>query len=193
MMAVIFDIDHETRTGVNVCNADTAGWVKKYPDTFIGFGSIDPWKGNAAVDEVQRCVDLGLRGMKFQQTIQAFDAANSRFFPICEACSRLRLPVIFHTGTTAIGASTPGGRGLLLEYYRPIPHIDEIAARYPELLIIAHPAWPWHDDQLAVVRHKGNAFMDLSGWSLAFASPPPIRSRTCRLRRRDQPDSSWHE
>lgn len=166
MMAVIFDVDHETRTGVKISNADTAGWVKKYPDTFIGFGSVDPWKGNVAVDEVKRCVEMGLRGMKFQQATQAFCPTNSRFFPIYEACNRLNLPVIFHGGTTAIHAGMPGGGGLLLEYCKPIPYIDEIAARYPELrIIIAHPAWPWHDDQLAVMRHKGNVYMDLSGWA----------------------------
>ena len=45
MMAVIFDVDHETRTGVKSENADTAAWVKKYPKTFMGFGSVDPWEG----------------------------------------------------------------------------------------------------------------------------------------------------
>ncbi|MBI4290997.1 MAG: amidohydrolase [Betaproteobacteria bacterium] len=166
MMAVIFDVDSETTTGVKISNAETAGWVKKYPDTFIGFGSVDPWKGPSAVEEVKRCADMGLRGMKFQQATQAFCPTNPRFFPIYETCSRLNLPVIFHGGTTAISAGTPGGRGLVLEYCKPIPYIDDIAARYPELrIIIAHPAWPWHDDQLAVMRHKGNVYMDLSGWA----------------------------
>lgn len=166
MMAVIFDVDSETTTGVKISNAETAGWVKKYPDTFIGFGSVDPWKGPSAVQEVMRCADMGLRGMKFQQATQAFCPTNTRFFPIYETCNRLNLPVIFHGGTTAISAGTPGGRGLVLEYCKPIPYIDEIAARYPELrIIIAHPAWPWHDDQLAVMRHKGNVYMDLSGWA----------------------------
>ena len=166
MMAVIFDVDHETRTGVKIANAETAGWVRKYPDTFVGFGSVDPWKGKAAVDEVKRCADMGLRGMKFQQATQAFCPTNPRFFPIWEACDSLKLPIIFHGGTTAIHAGQPGGGGLVLEYCKPIPYIDEIAARYPELrIIIAHPAWPWHDDQLAVMRHKGNVYMDLSGWA----------------------------
>jgi predicted TIM-barrel fold metal-dependent hydrolase len=166
MMAVIFDVDQETRTGLKISNAETAGWVKKYPKTFIGYGSVDPWKGKAAVDEVGRCAEMGLRGMKFQQATQAFEPSNKRFLPIYEACVRLNLPVIFHTGTTAISAGTPGGGGLLLEYCRPIPYIDRIAAWYPELrIIMAHPAWPWHDDQIAVLRHKGNVYMDLSGWA----------------------------
>lgn len=166
MMAVIFDVDSETRTGIKISNADTAAWAKKYPDTLIGFGSVDPWKGRVAVDEVRRCAESGLRGMKFQQATQAFCPTDPRFFPIYEACLALDLPVLFHTGTTAIGAGEPGGRGLHLEYCRPIPYIDDLAARYPELrIIMAHPAWPWHDEQLAVVRHKANVYMDLSGWA----------------------------
>ncbi len=166
MMAVIFDVDHETTTKVKISNEETAGWMKKYPKTFIGFGSVDPWKGPLAVEGVKRCADMGLRGMKFQQATQAFCPTNPRFFQIYEACARLNLPVIFHGGTTAISAGTPGGRGLLIEYCRPVPYIDEIAARYPELrIIIAHPAWPWHDEQLAVMRHKANVYMDLSGWA----------------------------
>ena len=141
--------------------------MQKYPKTFIGYGSVDPWKGKVAVDEVRRCADMGLRGMKFQQATQAISTRpNSRFFPIYEACVRLKLPVIFHTGTTAICAGTPGGGGLLLEYCRPIPYIDELRPGIPELrIIMAHPAWPWHDEQLAVMRHKGNVYMDLSGWA----------------------------
>lgn len=177
MMAVIFDVDSETRTGVRIDNAETAGWVRKYPEVFIGFGSVDPWKGASAVKEVQRCADLGLRGMKFQQATQAFCPTHSRFFPIYEACERLNLAVIFHTGTTAIGAGTPGGRGLTLEYCRPIPYIDELAARYPELrIIMAHPAWPWHEDQMAVLRHKGNVYMDLSGWAPKYFPPSVIHN-----------------
>lgn len=176
MMAVIFDVDTETRTGVRIDNGDTAAWVRKYPDTFIGFGSVDPWKGHVAVTEVERCAGMGLRGMKFQQANQAFCPSNPRFFPIYEACIRFNLPVIFHTGTTAIGGGTPGGLGLTLDHCRPIPYIDDIAARYPELrIIMAHPAWPWHDEQLAVLRHKGNTYMDLSGWAPKYFPPSVVQ------------------
>jgi predicted TIM-barrel fold metal-dependent hydrolase len=166
MMSVIFDVDGETQSGLKIDNAETAGWMKKYPDTFIGFGSVDPWKGKIAVNEVQRCADMGLRGMKFQQAAQGFNPNDERFFPIYEAIIRLNLPVIFHTGTTAVAAGSPGGKGITLEYCKPIPYIDNLAAWYPEMrIIMAHPSWPWHDDQLAVLRHKGNTYMDLSGWA----------------------------
>ncbi len=182
MMAVIFDVDQETRTGLKISNEEIAGWVKKYPKTFIGYGSVDPWKGNRAAQEVQRCADMGLRGMKFQQAVQGFAPNNPRFFPIYEACVRLSLPVIFHGGTTAIHAGTPGGGGLLLEYCRPIPYIDEIAARYPDMrIILAHPAWPWHDEQLAVMRHKANVYMDLSGWAPKYFPPSIIQNANTLL------------
>jgi predicted TIM-barrel fold metal-dependent hydrolase len=166
MMAVIFDVDGETRSGVKMDNGETAAWMKKYPDTFIGFGSVDPWKGKIAENEVKRCADMGLRGMKFQQAAQGFNPNDERFFPIYETIVRLNLPVIFHTGTTAVAAGSPGGKGITLEYCKPIPYIDNLAAWYPEMrIIMAHPSWPWHDDQLAVLRHKGNTYMDLSGWA----------------------------
>ncbi len=174
LMAVIFDVDDETQSGLRISNEEVAGWVRKYPEVFIGFGSVDPWKGKRAVDEVRRCADLGLRGIKFQQIIQAFRPDDPRFFPIYEACVDRGLAVLFHTGTTAIGVGRPGGMGLRLDYGRPI-YVDEVAARYPELrIILAHPAWPWHEEQLAIVRHKGNVYMDLSGWAPKYFPPSVV-------------------
>lgn len=165
-IAVVFDIDDETRSGLKVSNAELAEWVKKHADVFIGFGSVDPWKGRSAITEAERCADLGLRGMKFHPSVQDFAPNDPRFFPLWEACARLGLAVLFHTGTTMAAAGQPGGGGVRLDYGRPIPYLDDIAARFPDLrIIMAHPAWPWHEEQLAVLRHKPNVFMDLSGWA----------------------------
>ena len=59
----------------------------------------------------------------------------------------------------------PGGHGICLKYTRPI-YIDDVAADFPELTIIMiHPAWPWYEEQIAVLIHKGNVYADLSGWA----------------------------
>ncbi|WP_038037307.1 amidohydrolase family protein [Thermorudis peleae] len=175
-MAVIFDIDDETRTGLRASNDEIAGWVKKYPDVFIGFGTVDPWKGVQALREVEHCAALGLKGIKFHPAVQDFAPNDPRFFSLWETCTRLGLAVLFHTGTTMAGAGQPGGGGLRLEYGRPIPYIDDIAARFPELrIIMAHPAWPWHEEQLAVLRHKPNVYMDLSGWAPKYIPPSVIQ------------------
>lgn len=168
MMAVIFGVDSESNTGMpRVSNEKVAEAVRKYPDIFIGFGSVDPWKGKFAVKEVERCVkELGLKGMKFQQITMGFYPNQRRFYPIWEKCAELKVPVIFHMGTTGMGAGAPGGMGLHLKYARPIPYLDDVAADFPELTIIgAHPAWPWQEEMLAIARHKANVYIDLSGWS----------------------------
>jgi len=70
-----------------------------------------------------------------------------------------------------VGARTPGGGGYKLKYARPL-HIDDVAAEFPDLTIImAHPAVPWQEEQLAVVLHKGNVYMDLSGCALKYLRP----------------------
>lgn len=166
MMAVIFDVDYESAAGLRSSNDEIAAALARHPDVFIGFGTVDPWKGEAAVREIRRCVtELGLKGMKFQQITQKFDPSDRRFYPLYETIAALGVPVVFHMGTTAIGANSPGGRGYRLKYGRPIL-IDDVAADFPELTIIgAHPGWPWHDELLAIARHKGNVHIDLSGWA----------------------------
>ncbi|MBZ0286914.1 MAG: amidohydrolase family protein, partial [Anaerolineae bacterium] len=50
--------------------------------------------------------------------------------------------------------------------------LDDVAADFPDLTIImAHPAVPWQEEQLSVVLHKGNVYMDLSGWSPKYFRP----------------------
>ena len=93
--------------------------------------------------------------------------------------------VLIHSGYAAAGAGTPGGGGFKLKYARPIPYIDDLAADHPGLTIImAHPAWPWVDEQVAVALHKPNVYIDLSGWA-PLTSPgnsSARRTHACRTR-----------
>lgn len=166
MMAVAFDVDTETATGERMSNDEVAELVRRAEGRFIGFASVDPWKGRAAIRELERCCDLGLRGLKVQPITQAFAPNDRQFYPLWDACQSLGLPILVHTGTTGIGAGAPGGRGLRLGYGRPVPALDDMAADFPDLTIVAaHFAWPWHLELLAVARHKGNVYIDLSGWA----------------------------
>jgi uncharacterized protein len=166
LMAVVFDVDTETTSAERMRNDEIAELVTRSEGRFIGFASVDPWKGRAAVRELERCQQLGLRGLKVQPITQQFWLNDQRFYPLWEACRSLGMPLMVHTGTTGIGAGSPGGRGLHLRYGQPVPALDDIAADFPDLtLIAAHFAWPWHLDLLAVARHKGNVYVDLSGWA----------------------------
>jgi len=166
MLAVVFDVDTETRSGERMRNEEIAELVARSRGALLGFASVDPWKGRAAVGELERCHALGLRGLKVQPITQELWLNDQRFYPLWEACQSLGMPLMVHTGTTGIGAGSPGGRGLHLRYGRPVPALDDVAADFPELtLIAAHFAWPWHLELLAVARHKGNVYVDLSGWA----------------------------
>ena len=124
-------------------------------------------------------------GIKFQATAQAFFPDDHRFYPLYDLCQSLGKAVQFHSGTTGFGAGTPGGMGLKLKYCRPIPHLDDVAADFPGLTIIAcHPSWPWQDEMIAVCLHKANVSMEMSGWSPKYFSDALKREIRGRLQDR---------
>ena len=169
LKALIIGWDTQAESGYETSdtNDEVAKLLKKFPDVFIGgWAMIDPWKGKAAVKELERCVkELGLMGLKFHPTAQGFFPDDRRFYPLYEKCVELNVPVSFHTGFTGLGAGMPGGHGYRLQYTKPIPHIDNVAAGFPELTIImVHPAWPWIEEQIAILLHKENVYADLCGW-----------------------------
>jgi predicted TIM-barrel fold metal-dependent hydrolase len=182
IVGVLLAWDAETTTGLPpLTNDEIAGIVAEHPGRFIGFASVDPWKGKRAVEEIERAVtELGLRGAKFHPGIQAFYPNDPRFSDLFRKIRDLGVPALFHTGTNGLGAGVPGGMGVRLDYTRPI-YLDHLAADFPELTIIgAHPAWPWHEEMLAVIGHKANVFMDLSGWSPRYV--PEIVMNEARKR-----------
>jgi len=185
---VLVGWDAEANTGHSrVSNDYLAGLVRRFPQAFLGaFGCVDPWKGQMALREIEHCVrDLGMLGIKFQQAAQAFYPNNRRFYPIWDLCASLGAVVQFHTGTTGLGAGLPGGMGTHLKYTRAIPYIDDVAADFPKLRIICcHPSWPWQEDTLAVVLHKANVFIELSGWSPKYF--PESLKREIRGRLQDR-------
>ncbi len=77
----------------------------------------------------------------------------------------------------------PGGAGMTLEQACPIPWADEVAASFPGLnIVLAHPAWPWVEHQIAVALHKPNVFIDLSGWLPPYIPEGLMREANTRLR-----------
>ena len=186
-MAVIFSVDAETETGdLPDPNDYVAETVAAYPDVLMGFASVDPRKGATAVIELDRAVtDLGLRGLKLHPIHQAFFPDDPAFTPLFSKAEDLGIPVLMHSGYAAAGANTPGGGGFELAYSRPIPHVDSLAARHPGLTIImAHPAWPWIQEQVAVALHKPNVFIDLSGWAPKYIPKELITEAGGRLRKK---------
>jgi uncharacterized protein len=182
VMAVLLAWDAETATGrPRVPNELVAQACRDHPEAFVGFGSVDPLKGARAVEEVDRIGELGLKGVKLHPSLQAFAPDDEKHWPLYERCEELGLAVLFHTGTSGIGAGQPGGQGIRLDYARPI-RLDAVAAAFPNLNVIAaHFGYPWHLELLAIALHKTNVYIDISGWAPKYMPPEVVRDLKGRL------------
>ena len=180
--AVLLAWDAETATGrPRVPNETVAAACREFPDVFTGLGSVDPHKGEVAVTEVANIAALGLRGVKFHPSLQAFAPDDPAYWPVFAACERHGLLTLFHTGTSGIGAGQPGGQGIRLDYARPI-RLDAVAAAHPALTVVAaHFGWPWHLELVAMALHKTNVYLDISGWSPKRIPAELIRELRGRL------------
>jgi predicted TIM-barrel fold metal-dependent hydrolase len=181
VLAVLLAWDAETATGrPRVPNETIAAACREYPDAFTGLGSVDPHK-SSAVDEVAHIAALGLRGVKFHPSLQAFAPDDAKYWPVFAACERHGLLALFHTGTSGIGARQPGGQGIRIDYAHPLK-LDAVAAAHPELTVVAaHFGWPWQMDLIAVALHKTNVYIDISGWSPKRIPPEVVRELKGRL------------
>src|SRR5262249_56217783 len=102
-------------------------------------GGGDRVRGEAAVAEVANIAALGLRGVKFHPSLQAFAPDDESYWPVFAACERHGLLALFHTGTSGIGARQPGGQGIGLDYARPI-RLDPLPPPHPRLSPVARPS-----------------------------------------------------
>jgi predicted TIM-barrel fold metal-dependent hydrolase len=109
--------------------------------------------------------EYGVRGFKFHPSLQGFYPNDRKAYVLYEAIAEAKLPALFHSGQTGVGARVRGGMGVRLKYSNPL-FLDDVAVDFPDMpIIIAHPSFPWQDEALAVATHKPNVYIDLSGWS----------------------------
>jgi predicted TIM-barrel fold metal-dependent hydrolase len=162
---VLLGWDAETNTGNPPVPNDYVAEVRdEYEDFFVGFASVDPLKDDCVAEAERAIEDLDLSGFKFQQIAQGFDPSDPEHEELFATIEDLGVPVVFHGGNSTLGAGAPGGRGLKIKYGNPML-IDDVAAEHPDLqILLAHPAFPWEKEQLAICQQKGNVYMDLSGW-----------------------------
>ena len=184
--AVVFTVDAPAGTGhPPISSEEIAGQAAEHADVLIPFASVDPHAGKAAVSRARRLVTgHGARGFKFHPSLQAFEPNDPSYYPLYEALQELRVPALFHTGQTGIGAGLPGGRGIKLRYSAPML-LDDVAADFPELtIVLAHPSVPWQDEAISIATHKANVYIDLSGWSPKYFPPQLVRAANTLLKRK---------
>ncbi|MBM3800968.1 MAG: amidohydrolase [Acidimicrobiia bacterium] len=132
-----------------------AEYAAAHPGKIIGFMSVDP-NNPDALRQMQRGVDLGLRGIKMSPVYQHYDPNGELAQRVHGAAQEMRLPILTHAAFHCI-ANTP------MEWANPL-HYDRVARDFPNLkIILAHVGLPWFTDAMVVIRKHPNVFADISG------------------------------
>ena len=122
-----------THAGCVARNDQALQLIRRWPERIIAFAMIQPQAGQAALDELARCLDGGMCGVgELGPYGQGYRLDDPAFLRLAEACVRHDIPLNLHTNEE-VGHYYPGKATTpLRDYYR-------LAHRYPELkLILAH-------------------------------------------------------
>ena len=175
---VVLDFGFTLRPSVSLAEMrdlhDYAGQlIKTYPDVILGaWVSMDPRHGKEGLREYERCLrDLDMLGLLMNPAMINVAPTDPAYEGFYRLSAEARAPVLMAVGYTVEGAGLPGGAGNILEYNHP-RYVDEVAAKNPDLTIIAgRQAWPWVDEMIAVLLHKPNVWHELHGWSPKYFKP----------------------
>jgi len=144
------------------------------PDIIFGHWlQFDPRRALESIREFDRAraANGGFIGLAVNGQVTGVPASDPLWDPFYQLALESNTPIMLLTGLTGIGQGLPGGNGYRLEDGHP-RHIDDVAARYPDLKVLAaRPAWPWQDEMLAILRHKPNVTYELHGWGPKQFSP----------------------
>ncbi len=158
-----------------------------HPQTILGLWlQIHPREGAAGINEMRRCMAActGMVGLAVAGSGTGIPASDPIYDDFYRASVDASRPVLIFVGTTGAGAGLPGGGGRILDHDHP-RHVDHVAARFPELQIIAaRAAWPWQDEMIAIMLHKPNVWCELHGWAPKHLTEALKREIPRRLKHR---------
>lgn len=130
-------------------NDEISAVVRRFPERFIGFATVNPWMRARAVEEARRAREsLGLRGIVLHPMLHGYEANDPLVFPVVEAAVEAGLPLY-----------VTGGAPLLAVPYK----IADLAGRYPEgRFILGHAGWDFHFDVLYCLEACRNLWAETS-------------------------------
>jgi predicted TIM-barrel fold metal-dependent hydrolase len=156
-------VDRE-RTHLYVKNDYVVELARQHPKVLFG-ASVHPYRKDA-VAEIERCVGMGAKLMKWLPIVQDFNPSDPRCTPFYEALAHHKLPLLCHTGAE-----------------NALPNLDQTTAD-PMLLrgalergvtvIMAHCGsrlWPWEVDYVGNFIRLANEFEHCYGDTSALNVP----------------------
>jgi predicted TIM-barrel fold metal-dependent hydrolase len=160
--AVLLPIDCTSTRGAPIWSNEQIAELCRMSERFIGFASVDPHQPDAPAKLKCAIEDLGLRGLKLAPGIQEFYPNDPVLYALYEKAQELGIPILFHAGMTW----EPRAKA---EYGRPI-YFEDVAYDFPELrIVLAHLAWPWVLEAVALALKYPNVYLDTS--ALYFDNP----------------------
>jgi len=160
--AVLLPIDCTSTRGAPIWSNEQIAELCRMNERFIGFASVDPHQPDAPAKLKRAIEDWGLRGLKLAPGIQEFYPNDPALYPLYEKAQELGIPILFHAGMTW----EPRAKA---EYGRPI-YFEDVAYDFPELkIVLAHLAWPWVLEAVALALKYPNVYLDTS--ALYFDNP----------------------
>lgn len=148
-------------------NERVAEYVRRYPDRFVGAGTVDPRRRPMEVlREIEHLVnDLGIRILRLEpyaygDGMTGAPPNQKMYWPIYAKCCELSVPVCIQVGHT--GPRLPSEPG------RPI-YLDEVALAFPELTIVGcHLGQPWHEEMMILAWKHPNVYVETSARPAKF-------------------------
>jgi predicted TIM-barrel fold metal-dependent hydrolase len=117
---------------------------KDHKESIIGFGRVDPRRGEEAQAELKRIKDLELTGVKLHPYVECFRPDHPFFGEFWGTINELELSILIHTGTMF---SSPG-------FLKPV------LKKFPELkIILGH----LQESCISLMRDYENVYSDTSG------------------------------
>jgi predicted TIM-barrel fold metal-dependent hydrolase len=147
--AVICTVDEFIAVRNREGNDAVRAAVRDHPDRLWGMAAVNPWFGPAAVDELRRCFDVGMVGLKINSHLQGFVLSDPLVHPLIEVCEQRRAVVYAHTGTPI--TSEPF-------------QLAELARTFPRVpMVLGHMGYTdfWYDAVPAALQ-SDNIFLETS-------------------------------
>jgi len=148
--AFMFCMDEPDRhPGFRAPNDRTLAHAERSNGRLIPFVRLD--LAESPIEEAERCLDRGARGIKLHPRAQGFLLNDERLRPVFALAAERRVPILIH-----------GGRGL-----PPIAdNLGRLVDAHPEAeLIVAHAGIADLAGLAAVFAGKPGVFFDTSAWS----------------------------
>lgn len=77
-------------------NDHIAGIVDRYPDRFVGLGTLPMQAPHLAIKELERCKKIGLKGVQIGSHVEDMNLDREELFPIFQACEELDMALFVH-------------------------------------------------------------------------------------------------